>query len=1760
MAEFAFGHEAEREVAGVFTQHYYPVVGVLNHPATATAMPEYGRQVGRAVMRHLGGGEDSSKASGWDPVGPARGPRWQTMGIARVDDVPRRGLPTEDLSPRTGKLRGGGVLAEQWIQRQQSRPAVVMSMHQLGDAADDARQAEELARNRVCLASYGLAYMVVMVVGRGASEDGGEARLAALVRQAGLDAAQVFVSRPGTAAQFQAFVHDLERQLFTRAAAFYAGAFMRAQTRLAGVPQLPLPPRPEQASALKNGLQQNPAALRALADSAVVSRFSQHLPVRAWLVRYHFKLAVFSECAGDRDTAQRCIWLAYMHLLAYVGEIAAGAYLPGGWMWDLNGGDDDGQRAHDLRMFGHRWEEALRLLAALNQRLIRGWMYQSLDLAALRASNASRQPASSSWGFSSNTPRFTVTAVARSGRPSLAISAGGTSASSLTSSANASPAARAATPTGGGTQASAAAIARSVAGGNGSLDPLVLSVHAGEMHAGTEQMMEAERMRRRDSHMSGDDYPLCFVALGSESTDVDLLQPVASRGWWPLGGFHGVVDFSRHQTAGAAPRVGLVLNSSQDVSCTAAMLPTENHYDQCLTLAARQAAEHVLSLVLVLKRAAGFGEDSSYLWACVQRQYEATAALYTVAAEQGMGFGRALARAAMVPPPAEHHLVGLLVVSLRQHSLSEPGPSNGAASSLGRSPKSAFAGFAFDQALATDDSVLPLVSLPIHPSHDAASGGLLFPLWMWPQSAASLFHAAAAASLRCHRQLLVESRIYLNNDDGSPVEGGKKRVFSANPGVENTYVSTWVVKQQQAQDRTCSLLAAALASVAESGKGREPRSATLAASKAAATGTDPGALLALIASGSGGQYLALASELAEAYADGEPGQRAMALKLFQALASRFRAEEWVVLTANALRWASRCAVDNQEAWVRATVELLAPQLELSDTVRGQMTDELLDSVSGESEPIVVDMAQIHSPVRCHAHWLHWKAASDAQKVSFQVTFDCRALTRALPLAELTVEIGGGLQQTIRLTCGHARDLTMAGEDVRVYEVHGGDDALELRPGIQTVVEGSVPLDEGVSGGSALVLEAVVASVGCLRMRWPTCAPGTDNDMRDPGNAAAEATAENSLVHVEKLMLGRMGVNCTTELRLQLPLRPEASIAGLRRAIRIEGPALGLAAQGKWLHTEDGQGRWMQMPTPPMFPIGDDGSEPAFSVYSRCRVVQLSPTDPVLELSFDEAALPAYYGELFPLKITVRNAHTSRPVAAAELDVQLNVELNGETQGTWLQRTAEDGSEHVHEINGLDVLGGEPLMPQESRATTVYLQLPDVALHSARKPAAPTEAATIVCMAKCAYESGVSLHAAASTQTTVSVVRPLYADVVPFLSHVPAPAHLLPRPDSADKVPESTTIAAEDIAGTGEYCFRRPVLVRLHNIGASDLAVEKIMLRPPLIPEDRAPLRVQLAGSTAAPGAVCAGGSVEHVFWLDIFTADVVRVPRVICPGTLEVTWRRDSVGPAVLTRLWIGAVKLVSRQVQVEAELAGQAVVGQPLSLCYRVLNPTRTLKTVETSLHAADGFVFAGPRRTTLNILPGYIGLLRFTMVPLTATSSADSAPVPVPNHLVLGARAGLPSNAAGLGWMQLPRLDVRLMPRHGQRQRSRAGSSSSSVVRGATSPAPSTGLRGLLGAKTPPPTREFSATSLGHDADARQMVIVLAGLDERSELSPDLDAVRDVPDYLYQGVEAAGAESDFEEEDGQQKHANAQDEDEAVERYDPSTVFCMPGVEQPA
>ncbi|KAJ2621392.1 hypothetical protein GGI26_004174 [Coemansia sp. RSA 1358] len=1620
MAEPAIAASAEAALTIPYMQHFYPVLGILNTPQAkdASTLTPYARQASRSILKHFRGSstvptsptQDRALAEpptpGWDPVGPARAPRWQTVGYEKVDDIPRRRAwgKKEATEPRA-------EVVGSWVAKVQNRPATVISLHALREPQTDAVLAEEIARNRVCLAAYGLTYTAVVITNR--AHDDPDPRLSTITQGAGLDSAQLAVCRPGTVEQFQAFLDDLERRLFVRAANYYADAFVRTQRKLVGLPQLPIPASPSAA-------EQDPE-VRQAAESAPQKYLG--IPLRAWLVRYHFKMAVFAECAGDRDTAQRCMWLAYIHLASYLGEIAHSAF----------GSFDGPSGKHDYCMFGKRWQEAWDLAGAVHLRIVRGWIYQSLDIDLLRT-RSQAGPSASGWPFGLSSQQqqrqFVAAPVVRSSKV-------------------------------GSPRPPVNALGMLEATGNGSLDALVFSVHAGEASQATKRLMAHEREKRRTTG----DHLWYYLALGSETADIDLLQPRTNE-WWPLGGFYGIVDSSQPRRA-----PGLVVNSSMDPSCASSMLPPSNH--TCLTLAARHCSHHIRMFTHLLKQH-GFG-DSAYFWAFVARQNKAHADLYVVAAAHGVDFDKRDSAEGGQAKPLETPV----------QALRSPPPTAKRASD-GK------------HAIGLDNM------------DGSSTWGSPFPQWTWPETASPLYHTAALASLDLQRRLSVERQWTVDS------------IECSNPAVSQAYFGSWLAAEKAQADSSemLRLLASSLCSA------RPTAACTIAAREILHPTKEMDALVQLVRNEESGHLaLNLVSTLAEIYHETGAAQRA--LQLFSLLADRFRAEGWALLTGYVLRWCLRCARETGafDTSIRCMIELLSAQVVSSIAEREKMAGDLLQLLAapqktGSSE-VLVDMSRVYAPITCHAHWRHWSLPStDELQMAFQVTIDCRDVPVPLRLTELCVRFSDA-RFNMRLTNDSSSPAfdkaeTAAGQCVHYYRVQGLAAAcqLELFSGV-TVVEARVSLDEHGSDVAAglLVLESVSAIIsGGVELFWPTSAQPT-------AAVHVDSSEAHALNQIERQLLCHIGISRISDPALgrtsQLRLSTEEGLADptVQRAVAVAGPAASLPRERRWLYVAPGgRCRWLQLPTPLAGALdGAEDAEPPATAYSRCRVLRLPTT--TYALSVDASAAlelaPAYRGEPFPLAIALTNMHRTKAVTRVEVQVHVEPKDAADDAHPWV---STDATTEAQKTDALAIIDEQTVRPQESRRVEFFVHFPQLLASAAH--ATPTQTALIRVAVRYELEDGRSGQT--TSQLELPAVRPLCAE--------------------ASVMPVQTPWAEVSVAG--EHSFSRPLLVSVVNTGPWDVAIEKVLLCPPATSEaqELCKINVRTTEPSASAVAMKPNGALKQVFWLDIQTRDVLRMPSQVCPGTLEIHWRRAGGSGTSVTRLWMRPLELVSKNVQVGLDCPWAARVGKPLPVCYRIFNPTDRVQTIDAVMHAAEAFVFAGLRRTVLTILPGHTGVLRFNLLPLTAT--VQGVPQYAPGHAVLSSQKLMEGNATGLGWVQLPRLELRLAE-DGARE----------------SPEPQ------HTPATPAPTRVASAVGPALTDSTRlraqRLIAESAGLVVPADgptglLSAELAAecLSMVANHSEAG---GGVESDV-ESDAEDGFVAARPSATSVVRHDQTTIFCLP------
>ncbi|KAJ1951829.1 hypothetical protein EC988_003886, partial [Linderina pennispora] len=415
--------------------------------------------------------------------------------------------------------------------------------------------------------------------------------------------------------------------------------------------------------------------------------------------------------------------------------------------------------------------------------------------------------------------------------------------------------------------------------------------------------------------------------------------------------------------------------------------------------------------------------------------------------------------------------------------------------------------------------------------------------------------------------------------------------------------------------------------------------------------------------------------------------------------------------------------------------------------------------------------------------------------------------------------------------------------------------------------------------------------------------------------------------------------------------------------------LGVPKNRRWLHVQSNPARWLALP-----------ESPTSTLYSRCRQVQLPPVPPSVSLTIPSVAqlAPAYQGEKFPVDIVIRNLHKTQSLQHAQVTVMLVDQPEGNAEAK-LIHAQETGMQLEFEVAGI--------APAQEHVETVFVDFAAPSLMRAWQ-GSPAAAVLVRCSAECVFQD-LDQPLQVSAQATVPVTRPLRALV------------------------EAQPMQPASVGEPGGRCFRRTLHVTLENTGPWAVQIDRISVQPPGMDS---PVRVALAATSSVSNVEVPGnGQITCLVHLDLFAKDLVRVPELICPGILEVQWRRAL--PAGLspqtTLLWLRPLALVQRRVQLESQCsASVARVGQPLQITYQVVNMTRALAMLELSMHASEGFVFAGPRRTTLNVMPGDTATVAYTVMPISAIMQGQGR---APGQAAISEDMG----RVGCGWMQLPRLD---------------------------------------------------------------------------------------------------------------------------------------------
>ncbi|KAJ1970633.1 hypothetical protein H4R35_005752 [Dimargaris xerosporica] len=350
--------------------HHYPVLGVLELQSGPCAADAAAQRVCQALDRYppdtLWDAHNAHESlTGFTVTvikpgdlisaklrfNPAESSSVTQSQAAQAAETPSALSPLNPQSP----LYPEGLLAPAWCQRQHTAyPAVLISFHDLQYYA--ANLSPELADDRVAadirygqrLAKLrGLKHIPFVVVDGPTPTE----RLNALRRATNLDSKHALVVLPAHPTPEEQ-LSPIVKHLLEHAISYYRERAKAVKHRLAALP----------ASTMVATNGPSPSTPR-----DPTAKPSSHLPDQGWQVRYHYKLAVFSEFRQDLISALKYYHTTHSQLIEYLRQVAQVTYegLPG------------------LRMFAPRWTELVQLLHGVSWKICKLYLYLSSTASSL---------------------------------------------------------------------------------------------------------------------------------------------------------------------------------------------------------------------------------------------------------------------------------------------------------------------------------------------------------------------------------------------------------------------------------------------------------------------------------------------------------------------------------------------------------------------------------------------------------------------------------------------------------------------------------------------------------------------------------------------------------------------------------------------------------------------------------------------------------------------------------------------------------------------------------------------------------------------------------------------------------------------------------------------------------------------------------------------------------------------------------------------------------------------------------------------------------------------------------------------------------------------------------------------------------------------------------------------------------------------------------------------------------------------------------
>ncbi|KAJ3241281.1 hypothetical protein HDU81_001266 [Chytriomyces hyalinus] len=202
--------------------------------------------------------------------------------------------------------------------------------------------------------------------------------------------------------------------------------------------------------------------------------------------------------------------------------------------------------------------------------------------------------------------------------------------------------------------------------------------------------------------------------------------------------------------------------------------------------------------------------------------------------------------------------------------------------------------------------------------------------------------------------------------------------------------------------------------------------------------------------------------------------------------------------------------------------------------------------------------------------------------------------------------------------------------------------------------------------------------------------------------------------------------------------------------------------------------------------------------------------------------------------------------------------------------------------------------------------------------------------------------------------------------------------------EAGLFSMAEESSSGEFRKRSGWTV-IGNVKANapcDILVENVAWTPPAVKEGlQVDVKSIAFGEDGAQLCLNNGNSRNYVLHAEIISNGFEALTDVMSSGGLKLKWKRVSADNWCESVLKIPELDLSYPDVWTYIELPGEARVGKPFSLSYRIQNSSMMMQELDMQIEPSDAFVFSGCKVLhQMHLLPFSERSIRFVVVPLAA------------------------------------------------------------------------------------------------------------------------------------------------------------------------------------